>query len=165
MRKSLTVMFALFALAALAAGQGADKKRAAQGLAVVGFEWKYNGYGRVEVVRSGKSPMSLKMKRGIDYVFKYLARATIRNDGAKAIRAVEWDYVFDDPEGGKELKRYRFQSKQQIAPGSTAALTKEAFIQRDDNTRHINAGKQRVQITRVEFGDGTIWRLEEEKKL
>ena len=164
MRKSLAAMFALFALAALAAGQGAAEKRDAPGLSVVGFEWKYNGYGRVEVVRSGKSGMSIKMKREMDYVFKYFARMTVRNDGAKAIKAVEWDYVFDDPEGGKELKRYRFQSKQQVAAGSTAALTKEAFIQPDDNTRHINAGKQRVQVTRVEFADGTVWRLEEEKK-
>ena len=164
MGKSLTAMFALFALAALAAGQGAAEKRDAPGLPVVGFEWKYNGYGRVEVVRSGKSATSIKMKREMDYVFKYLARVTVKNDGAKSIKAVEWDYVFDDPEGGKELKRYRFQSKQQVAAGSTVALTKEAFIQPDENTRHINAGKQRVQITRVEFADGTVWRLEEEKK-
>ncbi|MBC7932146.1 MAG: hypothetical protein H7Z38_16425, partial [Rubrivivax sp.] len=49
-------------------------------------------------------------------------------------------------------------------PGSTQKLTKDVFIQPDDNTRHINAGKQRVQITRVEFGDGSVWRLEDEKK-
>ena len=164
MRKSLTVLLALFALAALAAGQSVDEKRAAPRLAVIGFEWKYDGYARIEVVRSGKSGTSVKMKRGTDYVFKYLARANVRNDGAKPIKMVEWDYLFDDPEGGKELKRYRFQSKQQIAPGSTVALTKEAFIQPDDNTRYMSAGKQGVQITRIEFGDGTVWRLEEEKK-
>ncbi|MBC7929239.1 MAG: hypothetical protein H7Z38_01620 [Rubrivivax sp.] len=164
MRKSLTVLFTLCALVAVAAGQAAGEKRDAPGIAVVGFEWKYDGYARVEVVRSGKSSTSIKMKRGVDYVFKYLARVTVRNDGAKAIKAVEWDYFFDDPEGGKELKRYRLQSKQQIAPGSTQKLTKDVFIQPDDNTRHINAGKQRVQITRVEFGDGSVWRLEDEKK-
>jgi hypothetical protein len=164
MRKSLTVVFALCVLASVAAGQGADERRNAPGLSVVGFEWKYDGYARVEVVRSGKSSTSIKLKRGVDYVFKYSARVTVRNDGARAIKAVEWDYLFDDPEGGKELKRYRFQTKQKIAPGSTQMLMKEAFIQPEESTSHINTGKQKVQIKRVEFADGTIWRLEEEKR-
>jgi len=62
------------------------------------------------------------------------------------------------------LKRYHLQSKQQIAPGATQALSKEVLIGPDESTRHITAGRQKVRLTRVEFADGTVWRIEEEKK-
>jgi hypothetical protein len=164
MRATLKVMLMLCALAAVAAAQGAGDKRSPPGVEVVGFEWKYDGYTPFETVRSTKSGVTTSVKRGTSYVFKYTARLTVKNAGGRAVKSIEWDYFFDDPEGGKELKRYHFQSKQQIAPGATQTLTKEALIPPDESTRHITAGKQRVQITRVEFTDGTVWRLEEGKK-
>ena len=164
MRATLKAMFLLCALAALSAAQEADDKRGAPGVEVVGFGWKYDGYAPVEVVRSETSAVTLSVKRGTSYVFKYAARLTVKNSGGKAIKSVEWDHVFFDPDGGKELKRYHLQTKQQIAPGSTQALAKEVLISPDEDTRHINAGRQKVQLTRVEFADGTVWRPEEEKK-
>jgi hypothetical protein len=164
MRATLKAMILLCALATLAAAQEADDRRMAQGVEVVGFAWKYDGYAPVEVVQSGRSGSTLSMKRGTNYVFKYTARLTVRNSGAKAVKSVEWDHVFFNPDGGKELKRYHLQSKQQVAPGSTQALSKEVLIGPDENTRHITAGRQRIRLTRVEFADGTVWRAEEEKK-
>ncbi|HZT60378.1 MAG TPA: hypothetical protein VFA21_17365 [Pyrinomonadaceae bacterium] len=164
MRATLNVLFLLCALAAIAAAQGAGDKRSASGVEVTNFGWKYDGYVPVEVVRSDKSGVVFSVKRGTGYVFKYTARATVRNTGAKAIKSIEWDYVFTDPDGGKELRRYRLQSKQQVEPGATAALVKEVAISPDENTHHITAGRQTVEITRVEFADGSVWRREEEKK-
>jgi hypothetical protein len=164
MRATLKAVFLLCAVSALAAAQGAGDKQAAPGIEVMSFDWKYDGYAPVEVVRSEKSGVTLSMKRGTNYVFKYTSRVTVRNSGEKAIKSVEWEHIFVDPDGGKELKRYRLLSKQQVASGATLALSKEVLIGPDESTRHINAGKQRVRLTRVEFADGAVWRAEEEKK-
>lgn len=152
----------LCALAALAAAQrGGVGAGAAPGLEVSGFEWKYEGYAPFEVVRSEKTSDALKTVRGTDYVFKYAARLTFKNTGAKAVSAVEWSHVFSDPETGKELKRYRLKSAERAAPGRTLTLTKAVFIKPGESTRHLSAGRQKVQLTRVEYDDGTVWRSEE----
>ena len=154
MKATLKATLMLCALAALVAAQGA----AAPGVEVAGFEWKYEGYAPFEVVRSEKRADSMKTARGTDYVFKYASRLTLRNSGAKVVRAVEWEHVFSDPETGKELKRYRLQSKEPVAAGETATLAKAVFIKPGESTRHLISGKQRVQVTRVEYDDGAIWR-------
>lgn len=145
-----SLLLALFAAAAF--GQEAG------GLEVAGFSWKYEGYAPVEVVRKEKSGLTTSIRRGTDYVFKYKAQATFRNAGAKAVKAVEWDYVFSEPEGGKELKRYRLQSKQPIAAGATETLAKEVFIKPEENSRHLTAGRQSVSVARVEYADGSVWK-------
>ena len=154
------IIILLCALAAVAAAQGSDDRRGAPGVEVSAFEWKYDGYAPVEVVRSSKSGVELKVKRGTDYVFKYESRLTVRNTGERAVKSVEWAHVFYDPATGKELKRYRLQSKQRVAAGETATLNKAVFIKPDENTRHLTAGKQRVQITRVEFEGGGDWKAD-----
>ena len=158
MRATLKAMLLLCALAATAAAQGADDRRGAPGVEVSAFEWKYGGYTPVEVVRSGKSGVKLEVKRGTDYVFKYDARLTVRNTGERAVKSVEWAHVFYEPATGKELKRYRLQSKQRVAAGETATINKPVFIKPDESTRHITAGKQRVLLTRVEFEGGGEWK-------
>ena len=150
----------LCALAALAAAQGPDDRRGAPGVEVTGFDWKYEGYAPVEAVRSSKSGVELKVKRGTDYVFKYESRLTVRNTGDRAVRSVGWAHVFYDPATGKELKRYRLQLKQRVAAGETLTLNRAVFIEPDESTRHLTAGKQRVQITRVEFEGGGDWKAE-----
>jgi hypothetical protein len=150
----------LCALAALAAAQGGGAG-GAPGLEVTGSEWKYEGYAPFEVVRSGKTAESVRTARGTDYVFKYASRLTVKNSGARAFRLVEWGHVFFDPETGKELRRYRLQSKERVAPGAALTLSKAVFIKPGESTRHLNAGRQRVEVTRVEYDDGTSWRAAE----
>lgn len=160
MKAMLKAILLFCALAAVAAAQGPDERRGAPGVEVSAFEWKYGGYAPVEVVRSGKSGVELNVKRGTDYVFKYESRLTIRNTGARAVKSVEWAHVFYDPATGKELKRYRLQLKQRVGTGETATLDKPVFIKPDESTRHLTAGKQRVQLTRVEFEGGGEWKAE-----
>jgi hypothetical protein len=159
MRTSLKLFLALCVLAAVAAAQ--EGAAGGPGVEVGGFGWKYEGYVPVEVVRNKKSGHTLSVKRGTAYVFKYRAQATLKNNGAKAIKAVEWDYVFAEPEGGKELRRYRLQSKQAIAPGATQTLSKEVFIQPDEDTAHVTKGRQQVSVARVEYADGSVWKAKE----
>lgn len=52
----------------------------------------------------------------------YIYSALIKN-GAKAIKAVAWDYVFSDGETGKELGRYPLSSFDRIGRNQTATLT------------------------------------------
>lgn len=150
----------LCVLAAVAAAQGPDDRRGAPGVSVSAFEWKYEGYAPVEVVRSSKSGVKLDVKRGTDYVFKYDSRLTVKNTGERAVKSIEWAHVFYDPATGKELKRYHLQSKQRVAAGETATLDKAVFIRPDESTRHINSGRQRVLLTRVEFEGGGDWKAE-----
>ena len=157
MKAKLKAMLVLWVLAAAVAAQGSGDA-APQGLEVSGFEWKYEGYAPFEVVRSEKSADSLKTARGTDYVFKYASRLAVKNSGARAFKSIEWAHVFSDPETGKELKRYRLKSAERIAPGETLTLSKAVFIKPGESTRHLRAGRQRIEVTRVEYDDGTVWR-------
>ncbi len=114
----------------------------------------------MEVVRSSKSGLKLDVRRGTDYVFKYDARLTVKNTGARAVKEVEWAHVFYDPSTGRELKRYRLQSKQRVAPGETLTLSRPVFIKPEESTRHLTAGKQRVRLTRVVVEGGGEWKAE-----
>jgi hypothetical protein len=159
-KATMKVTILLCVLAAVAAAQEPDDRRGAPGVSVSAFEWKYEGYTPVEVVRSKKSGVALDLKRGTDYVFKYDSRLTLKNTGAKAVKAVEWAHVFYDPATGRELKRYRLQSKQRVAAGETATLDKAVFIKPEESTRHINSGRQRVLLTRVAFEGGGDWKAD-----
>lgn len=164
MKATLKAILLLCAMTALAAAQGADERRGAPGLEVSAFEWKYEGYAPVEVVRSSKSGVKLDVKRGTDYVFKYESRLTVRNTGERVVRSVEWAHVFYDPATGKELKRYQLQLKQRVAPAETARLSRAVFIRPEESTRHLTSGKQKVRVTRVEFEGGGEWKAADERK-
>ena len=168
MKKTLPAILLLCALAtslAVAArtrDDGGDDVRAgAPGVDVTGFDWRYEGYMPVEMVDSGKTGTTLSVKRQKRYVFKYTAKLTLKNSGAKTVKSVEWDHLFVEHEGGRELKRYHLEVKQQIAVGASQTLSKEVLIKPEESTRHISEGVQKIRLTRVEFADGTVWRAEE----
>src|SRR5688572_32117871 len=52
----------------------------------------------------------------------YIYEVKIRNIGAKAIRALTWEYLFFEPATERELGRRRFVSKVRIGPGKTRKL-------------------------------------------
>src|SRR5207253_2959577 len=131
MKKTLPAILLLCALT-LAFVERADAddgvRVGAPGVDVTNFDWKYEGYLPVEMVDSGKSGVTLSVKRQKRYVFKYAAKLTVRNTGAKAVKAVEWDHLFVEREDGRELKRYHFEVKQELAAGSSQTLPKDVFI-------------------------------------
>jgi len=165
MKKTLPAILLLCALtfAAAARANDEDVRAGAPGLDVTGFDWRYEGYMPVEIVDSGRTGMTTSVKRSTRYVFKYVSKLTVKNSGAKAVKSVEWEHLFVEREGGKELKRYRLQAKQQIAAGSSQTVSKEVYVKPDESTRHIKEGAQKIRLTRVEFADGTVWRAEEKE--
>lgn len=96
------------------------------------------------------------------YVFMY--KVSVRNTGVKAIRAVDWDYVFFDKGTANEIGRHQFSNEVKIAPGKSKELS--VVIRRPPtrtvsahtlNERERAALDERVVIVRVEYADGTIW--------
>ena len=87
-----------------------------------------------------------------------MAKAVLKNTGAKAIKEVSWDYVFTNPESGKEVRRFKIQSRQQISPGASETLAKDISIAPGEDTRPLNTARQSVQVTRIEYADGSTWR-------
>jgi hypothetical protein len=154
----------LAGLMVVAAARTPADNSASPDVTVLSFDWKYAGYERAETVKGNESisntdtSTSVKLSRKIIYVFKYTARATVKNEGAKTIKAISWDYVFTDAEARKELKRYKLQSKQQILPGEMQTLIRDIGLDPKDNARHVTTGKQSVEITKIEYTDGSVWR-------
>jgi hypothetical protein len=75
----------------------------------------------------------------------------VKNAGNKIIKKISWDYVFfSDAAMQQELKRHQFKSKKKIAPGEAKFLSE--YVVKRAPSRY-----QRVFISRVEFGDGSIW--------
>ena len=168
MKAALTWLL-LAGLVVVSAARMPDGNEVAPDVSILSFGWKYAGYERGETVKGNESISSsdtstaVKMSRKTIYVFKYTARAALKNTGAKAIKTVSWDYIFTDAKEQKELKRYRIQSKQQVLPGETQTLMKDVELDPKENTRHITIGKQSVEITRIEYTDGSIWRRQEKQ--
>ncbi|MGB8507538.1 MAG: hypothetical protein WCD76_03955 [Pyrinomonadaceae bacterium] len=106
-------------------------------------------------VRRGKGPPR--------YVFMY--KASVRNDGAKEIKSIDWDYVFYDAATREELGRHQFTSDGKIGAGKSKEL---AFTIPTPPTRTVSAysldaKKERdslagqVILVRVEYADSTFW--------
>lgn len=75
----------------------------------------------------------------------------VKNSGNKIIKKIHWDYVFfSDPAMKQEVRRHQFQSKKKIAPGEVKFLSEYVL-------KRAPSKYQRVFISRVEFGDGSIW--------
>jgi len=98
------------------------------------------------------------------YVFVY--KATIKNSGDKAIKAIDWDYIFLDPATETEIGRQQFTSVEKIAPGKAKELvvtTRKPPTQTISLTA-LNKNERgsldgRVIIVRIDYADGTSWQL------
>jgi hypothetical protein len=167
LKRALILMWLIVSLAALCLAHSSEDNGAAAAppdVSVINFEWKYAGYVRAEAVKQNESASGsdastgYKVSRKNIYVFKYAAIVKLKNAGAKTIKSVSWDYIFTDVKEQKELKRYSLQARQQIQPGATQTLTRDVSIDPKDNTRHITTGKQSIEITKIEYMDGSAWK-------
>jgi hypothetical protein len=142
--------------------QSSNQQPSESNLTVESFDWKYAGYQRAETTKGYDSARSkdgsYKVARATIYVFKYTAKVVLKNTGAKSIKATSWDYVFTDAESGKEIKRFKIQSKQQILSNESQTLVKDIFIAPDEDTRPLSSAKQGVEVVRIEYTDGSVWK-------
>jgi hypothetical protein len=96
---------------------------------------------------------------------EYAYRISIRNSGQKAINTILWDYVFSDPETGKELARHTFSSESTLSPGRTKTITATSA---KPPTRVISARMllnnwegnyvERIEIKAIRYADGSMWK-------
>jgi hypothetical protein len=90
----------------------------------------------------------------------YLYRARIRNAGEKTIRAVDWEYLFVDPNTQKEAGRHRYSSKLKVRPGRSGELLGRSNAPRTSTVDVRSSGKElteQIIIYRVEYEDGSVW--------
>jgi hypothetical protein len=96
------------------------------------------------------------------YGFRY--KLSVRNDGAKAVKELDWDYVFTDATTHEELGRRQFTSAEKVAPGKSKEFSffvphpptlRVSAYALDKNER---AGlDEQVVLVRVLYEDGTVW--------
>jgi hypothetical protein len=167
--KAILTWLLLVGLAVVSGARTLEDVAAAPGVSLLNFNWKYAGYERAETVKGNEdisatdTSTAVKLSRKTIYVFKYTAKATLKNTGEKTIKTISWDYVFADAKEQRELKRYRLQSKQRVLPGETQTLVRDIGIDPKENTRHISTGKQSVEIIKLEYADGSAWRRQEKQ--
>jgi hypothetical protein len=96
------------------------------------------------------------------YGFRY--KLSVRNDGAKAVKELDWDYVFTDAATGDELGRHKFTSEGRISPGKAREFsffipnppTLRVSAYALDKSERAGLGEQ-VVLVRILYEDGTIW--------
>lgn len=97
------------------------------------------------------------------YVFSY--KAALRNNSPRAVREIDWDYVFFDAATGAEVGRHQFTSEGKLAPGKqrefsfiiTAPPSKTISVY-SLNDKERRGVTDRVVVVRVLYEDGTEWR-------
>jgi hypothetical protein len=108
---------------------------------------------------SSKAPTSGSGRRFETYFY----RAKVKNTGAKTIKAIDWYYVFINPDTKAEISRFQCASKIKINSGKSADLSMNASA---PPSNLIDAGKahqgqeqfiERIIISRIEYSDGSVW--------
>ena len=99
------------------------------------------------------------------YVFVY--KATIKNTSAKAIKSIDWDYIFLERGTENELGRQQFTSEEKVAAGKTKELvvTITKPPTKTISLTALNANERgtldgRVILVRIDYADGTSWQLQ-----
>lgn len=96
--------------------------------------------------------------------FGYRYKVSIRNGGQKAIKSIDWDYLFLDPETQAEVERHRFTSDDKIGPGKEKEISvfnlappTRTVSARASSRKDTPPFVERVILVRVEYADGSAW--------
>jgi hypothetical protein len=96
------------------------------------------------------------------YVFSY--KASLRNNGAKAIKEIDWDYVFFDTATSQEVGRHQFTSEGKLDPGKKRdfgflipAPPSQTISVYSLNDKESHGVTGRVVLVRVLYADGSVW--------
>lgn len=120
--------------------------------------------------RSGKTAIDDRGRPTVVEVAKrdprvsYVYKAKVTNGESKAIRVIEWDYVFFEQADGKEIGRHMFKNKVKIQPGKSAELSRRTASPPTNVVDVTKTAKkikeqyaERVEILRIEYEDGSVW--------
>lgn len=96
------------------------------------------------------------------YVFEY--KLAIQNTGSKAIKEMDWDYLFIDAVTGEILGRREFTSVEKVSAGKRKDLTIMVSAAPTNRISVYTLGKnehdgiiEKVVISRIMFDDGSTW--------
>lgn len=118
-----------------------------------------------KVEREMRSEQVIKARPPAPPRYAFLYKISVRNEGPKAVKEIDWDYVFTDAATGEEVGRREFTGVEKIAPGKSKELsfmTPAAPAQRisvyalDKKERAGLNG--RAVLVRVLYEDGTVWK-------
>lgn len=87
---------------------------------------------------------------------RYESSLQLKNAGAKAIRAVEWEHVFYADMGRtNELRRFKLRRETKVGPGEQKFVSQSVPYEARANL--TNKPRQAAVLTRVEYADGSVW--------
>lgn len=94
----------------------------------------------------------------------YKYNATLRNEGLKTTKSIDWDYIFIDPNTRQEVSRHQFTSDEVIKPGKSKEVSVLYLI---PPVKTVNAGMlakknptpftEQVVVARIQYSDGSVW--------
>lgn len=95
----------------------------------------------------------------------YTYTVKVKNTGAKAIRLIDWEYQFLDPDTQQVKEQRKIASRLKLSPGKSQVLerrlTRQPTIVVDVNklnNKYRDQFTERVVITRIIYADGSVWR-------
>ena len=94
----------------------------------------------------------------------YVYKVSVKNNGAKRIKAVDWEFQFLHPKTQEVLGSRRFTSRVKLSPGKTEVLKGQSFRQPTPvlwadqlGLKYSNQFKEQVIIHRIDYTDGSTW--------
>ncbi len=97
------------------------------------------------------------------YAFHY--KISVRNAGQRAIKEIDWDYVFTDAATGETLGRREFTGVEKIAPGKekelnflTVSPPAQRISLQSLNKKERDGMSEQVVVVRILYDDGTVWK-------
>jgi hypothetical protein len=98
---------------------------------------------------------------------EFVYRVTVRNEGTKTIRSIEWDYIFVDRETREEVGRRKFHNEQRVRSHNSKTLTEYSTspptkvisvkaLSRPESERFI----EKLVLKRVVYEDGSAGALQ-----
>lgn len=94
----------------------------------------------------------------------YRYTVKLRNNGAKTIKSIDWDYVFSDPTDKREVAHHQFTSDETIKPGKAKEFSVLYLVPPVKTVSVKQLGKknplpfeERVVLVRIQFSDGSVW--------
>ena len=105
-------------------------------------------------------PITSETKPVDIYVYEF----TVKNTGAKKIKAIEWEYQFLHPDTGEVMGSRRIVSKVKLSPGKINEI-EARLIQKPTNVvaadqlgkKPGDQFKERLIIHRIDYTDGSVW--------
>ena len=95
----------------------------------------------------------------------YVYKITVKNNGAKLIKEIEWEFRFLHPDTQEVLGSRRLASKVKLSPGKMRVIKAESIQQPTHivvadqlDKKYHDQFKDEVIIHRIVYSDGSTWR-------